>query len=161
MRRVLATLALVIGLAGGSAAAERVEVGGVAISDAWARASLGSAPNSTAYMTLEVQGDEGDRLIGGSTPAAEQVQLHVHVMEGDIARMRQVEAIEVAAGAPTVLAPGGLHVMLLGLAAPLAEGDTLPLTLVFERAGEVALEIPVRGLRSAPSPQHGGHGHSG
>jgi periplasmic copper chaperone A len=161
MRRLLGTAALVAAIGGMALAADRVEVGGVMIVDAWARASLGTAPNSAAYMTLEATGAEGDRLIGGATPAAERVELHVHLMEGDIARMRQVDAVEVAPGAPTVLAPGGLHVMLVGLTAPLEEGATLPLTLVFEGAGEVLLEVPVHGLRAAPPGHHGSHGHGG
>lgn len=161
MGRLLGTAALLLGLGGGALAADRVEVDGLIIADAWARASLGTAPNSAAYMTLEAAGDQGDRLIGGATPAAERVELHVHLMEGDIARMRQVDAVEVAPGAPTVLAPGGLHVMLVNLAAPLEEGATLPLTLVFERAGAVELEVPVRGLSAAPPARHGSHGHGG
>jgi periplasmic copper chaperone A len=159
MPRLLGIVALLLGIGGALApAAERVEVGEVVITDAWARASLGSAPNSAAYMTLEATGAEGDRLIGGATPAAERVELHVHLMEGDIARMRQVDAVEVAPGSPTVLAPGGLHVMLINLVAPLEEGASLPLTLVFERAGAVELEIPVRGLGAAPPAHHGSHG---
>jgi copper(I)-binding protein len=73
--------------------------------------------------------------------------------------MRPVDAIEIDPGAPIVLQPGGLHLMVVGLSEPLAEGTTLPLTLTFERNGEVALDLPVRGL--APGGGHGGHGGGG
>ena len=80
--------------------------------------------------------------------------------------MRPVDAIEIDPGAPVVLQPGGLHLMVIGLGEPLAEGATLPLTLTFERNGESALELPGRGV--APGgPGHGGpgaapgHGHRG
>ena len=97
-------------------------------------------------MTLEIMGEEPDRLIGGSSPVAEKAELHTHIMEGGVAKMRPVDAIEVAAGTPTVLEPGGLHLMLIGLNQKLEEGATMPLTLVFENAGEVTLEVPIKGM---------------
>ncbi|NJO39025.1 MAG: copper chaperone PCu(A)C [Rhizobiales bacterium] len=130
-------------------------VGAVMIHDGWARASLGSNPNSAAYMTLENHGDTVDRLIRVSSPAAETAGLHTHIMDGGIARMRPVEAIEVAPGEPTVLQPGGLHVMLMGLSGKLEEGGAMPITLTFENAGEVTLELPIR---SATGGMKHGHG---
>ena len=73
-------------------------------------------------------------------------------MDGDIARMRPVAAIEIAPGAPTVLEPGGLHIMLRGLGRRLVEGETFPLSLTFERAGTVEIEVPIIGMG------HQGHG---
>lgn len=135
-------------------AAGMASVGEITIHDPWVRASLGNAPNSAAYMRLEDTGNEADRLIGGSTMAAEEVQLHTHLMENGIAKMRPVEAIEVAPGTPTVLQPGGLHIMLVGLTGPLEEGSTISLTLTFERAGEVTLDVPVAGLAGPASMSH-------
>jgi copper(I)-binding protein len=82
-------------------------------------------------------------------------------MDAGIARMRPVEALEVAPGTPTVLAPGGLHIMLMGVERKLIEGQTLPLELTFETAGTVALEVPIRGLAAGMKPgmDHGQHGH--
>jgi copper(I)-binding protein len=156
VRRLAAAGVLILGLAGAAAAAEMAQVGAVTIHDAWARASLGTAPNSAAYMTLETAGAELDRLVASSTPVAEKAQLHGHGMAGDVARMRPVDAVEVAPGTPTVLGPGGLHIMLIGLRQKLAAGDTIALTLVFEQAGEVTLEVPVRGM--AAMGGHSGHG---
>ena len=152
MRKLMVAGALVWGLAG-TAAADTSEVGDVMIHEPWVRASLGAAPNSAAYMTLEILGAEPDRLLGGSSPAATGVELHTHIMDGGVARMRPVDAIELAPGAPTVLEPGGPHLMLVGLTRKLEEGGTMPLTLVFETAGEITLEVPIKGVTGG-----GGHG---
>jgi len=134
------------------------KVGDIIIHDGWARASIGNAPNSAAYMTLVTEGADVDRLVAVSTPAADRAELHTHLMEDGIAKMRQVEAIEVVPGEATPLEPGGLHVMLMGLTGALTEGAQLPITLTFETAGEVTLELPVRGLRGGM--KHGaGHKH--
>lgn len=156
-------VAFVGGFATSLLAADMAKVGEIMIHQPWARASLGNAPNSAAYMTLETMGAEPDRLISGSTPVAKKVELHTHVMEGGVAKMRPVAAIEVAPGEPTVLEPGGLHIMLRGLTQKLDAGTTMPLTLVFEHAGEVTLDVPVKGMAGGPSQggggsmDHGGH----
>jgi copper(I)-binding protein len=93
-----------------------------------------------------------------ATPVAESAELHAHIMDGDVARMRPVEAIEVSPGEPTVLEPGGFHVMLMGLKQPLNEGEVFPLTLTFEKAGEVTMEVPIRGLKGEMK-QGEGHQH--
>jgi periplasmic copper chaperone A len=159
MRRLITVGALALGLAGPALAAEMAQVGEVLIHEPWARASLGNAPNSAVYMTLETTGAQSDRLVASSTPVAGKAELHSHSMAGDIARMRPVEAVEVAPGAPTVLAPGGLHIMLVGLKQKLAPGDSVPLTLVFEHAGAITIEAPVRAM--AGSGGHGSHGAMG
>ena len=156
MRTLLTALALTIGLAGSATAADMGRVGTITVHEPWARASIGNAPNSAAYMTLETTGAEPDRLVASSSPVAEQAALHSHMMDGGVARMRPVDAVEIAPGAPTVLAPGGLHIMLIGLKQKLAPGDSVPLTLVFEHAGEITIEAPVRGM--AGMSGHGGHG---
>jgi copper(I)-binding protein len=154
--RAMLTFCLLLALAAG-AAAEMATVGEVTIHDAWARASLGTTGSSAVYMTLEIEGDEPDRLVAAATPMAERAELHTHVMDQGVARMRPVSAVEVAPGAPTVLQPGGLHLMLMGLKQQLAEGDTLPLTVTFEKAGSAEIEVPILGL--AAGMQHGGrHG---
>ena len=156
MRAVL-TSCLLLGLAAVAAAAEMTTVGKITIHDPWARASLGTTGSSAVYMTLEIEGDEPDRLVAAATPMAERAELHTHVMDQGVARMRPVSAVEVAPGAPTVLQPGGLHLMLMGLKQQLAEGDTLPLTVTFEKAGSAEIEVPILGL--AAGMQHGGrHG---
>lgn len=161
MRALVIAVALALGITGG-ATAETTSVGHISIHDAWARASLGAAPNSAAYMVLETAGEQPDRLVGASSPVAERVELHAHMMDGDIARMRPVDAIEVAPGGATVLQPGGVHLMLVGLKQTLAAGETLPLTLRFEHAGEVTLDVAVRPIGAgAGRGGHGGMHHQG
>ncbi len=155
MRRWLAIPALLVWLTAGAMAADMVEVGNVAIHDAWANATIGNSPNSAAYMTIEVAGDRADRLIEASSPLAAKVQLHNHIMEGGVAKMRPVDAVEVSPGAPIVLQPGGLHIMLIGLKQPLVEGAQLPLTLTFETAGKVELEVPVMAMAAGMLHHHG------
>jgi Uncharacterized protein conserved in bacteria len=109
---------------------------------------------SAAYLTIET-GGASDRLVAAASPAAARVELHEHILEDGVAKMREVAAgIPVAPDAPAVLEPGGYHVMLMGLTAPLAEGDAIDLTLTFEAAGEITVTVPVRAMAAG----HGGHG---
>ena len=135
---------------------EETKVGDLTIRDGWVRASIGQAPNSAAYMMLMTEGDTADKLIAGSSPVAEKVELHNHILEDGVAKMRQVKVIDVAPGDMTVLEPGGLHVMLMGLKDKLEDGAEVPLTLTFENAGDVELILPIRGLRHG---QHKSAGH--
>lgn len=154
-RHAVAATIVICGLAGLAWAEPMVTGGAVSVHDAWARASLGQTGTSAAYMTLEVSGNEADRLVDVATPIAASAELHTHLMEGGVARMRPVAAIEIVPGEPTVLEPGGLHVMLMGLGEKLVEGETLPLTLTFEHAGTVDLEVPIRGMAGMSHGQHG------
>jgi periplasmic copper chaperone A len=115
-RSVVAIAAAICGLAGLARAEPTATVGTIAIHDAWARASLGQTGTSAVYMTLEASGDRGDRLVAAATRVATGAALHTHIMEGGVAKMRPVTAIEIAPGEPIVLEPGGLHIMLIGLA---------------------------------------------
>jgi periplasmic copper chaperone A len=151
IKACLAAAVLFLALAGVARAEPMASVGEVAVHDAWARASIGQIRTSAAYLTLEVPGERPDRLIAAASPIAETAGLHTHVMDGNVARMRPVAAIEITPGAPVVLEPGGLHIMLMGLKQPLVEGKTLPLSLTFERAGAVALEVPIKGMASSMS----------
>jgi hypothetical protein len=91
---------------------------------------------------------EPDRLIGASTPAAERVELHVSVREGDVVRMREVESLEVPARERLILRPNGPHLMIVGLGRPFVKGERVPLTLRFEKAGELRIELDVQALGS-------------
>lgn len=124
----------------------RAQAGPVSIEGAYVRESIGRAPNSGAYLTLT--GTAADRLIAVASPAAERVELHTHMMDDKgVMRMRPVAGIDVAPGTPTRLQPGGFHIMLLGVRAPLVAGATIPLTLTFEKAGSVTFAVPVRSIR--------------
>ena len=128
--------------AGADAHAGSATVGDLTISGAVVRASIGNAPTSAAYMTITTAG-EPDRLVAAASPAARAVELHTSLEEGGVSKMQRVEAIPVASDAPARLSPGDHHIMLIGLDAPLEEGTTVPLTLTFEKAGDVTLDVPV------------------
>lgn len=119
----------------------------VAIAEAWARPTLPGQLSSAAYFSLS-NGGGGDRLLSVASPAG-QASLHSVTMDGAIARMRPLEALEIPAGSTVVLEPGGTHVMLTGLEAPLAEGQSLALDLEFEKSGIKRVDAPVRNAEGA------------
>ena len=142
MKRLIIAGAFLVSAAYGQAFAGDLSAGTLTLHQAWARASIGSAKAGAAYLTIVNKGDEVDRLLSVETPAAKVAQLHTNLMKDGIMKMRRVQAVEIASGEPVVLRPGGLHIMLMGLKAPLQEGETFPLVLTFENAGPI--EIPVK-----------------
>ncbi len=137
--------------------AAEVDSKSIVVEGPWARASAGPARAGAAYMTLVNRGDETDSLVAVRSDVAKRTELHTHLMDGGVMQMRQVEAIEVSPGTPTVLQPGGLHVMFMGLHAPLKEGDSFPVTLEFRNAGEITVEVAIQGV-GAKGMSHDGHG---
>lgn len=149
-------------LAAAAAFAHDYTLGSLRIDHPWARASAGPARNGAAFFTVENSG-EVDRLVAVSSDISQRVELHTHRMEGNVMQMRPVEAIEVPAHGTATLQPGGFHVMLIGLAQPLKEGDRFPLTLTFERAGTVTVEVKVEGVGTMGphGSDHDAGGHGG
>jgi len=121
----------------------------ITIETPWTRAA-GAGGQGAGFITIRNSG-AADRLLSATSPAAGRTELHTMIRDGDVMRMRQVEGIALPAGEAVTLAPGGLHIMLIGLTRPLAVGETVPITLVFERAGAVTVELAVRpaGARAA------------
>jgi copper(I)-binding protein len=113
------------------------QTGSVEVQKAWARATPGDAKAAALYMTLINKGTAEDRLVSVSTPAAGKAELHSSTTENGVMHMRPVEALGVKPGTPTVLKPGGYHVMLMDLKGPLVAGQTFAVTLTFEKAGKV------------------------
>lgn len=143
-------------LAAATAAAQggRIEVG-----QAWARATAAGQAAGGGFLKLKNAGAGADRLLSASAPVAERVELHTMAMEGDVMRMRQVDAIALPAGQTVELKPGGLHLMFMGLKQPLQAGSSFPLTLKFEQAGDVAVTVMVEAATAMPAAGHGGHKH--
>ena len=160
MRRiaVISRLALVgaaVVLISSMAAAETYSAGSLQIGSPWARATPKGATVGAGYLTITNKGTEADRLIGGSAAPAGRFEVHTTVTENGVARMRQVTGLEIKPGETVELAPGGMHVMFMGLKQPLRQGQSVKGTLVFEKAGTVAIEFTVQGI-GAPA---GGHKH--
>jgi copper(I)-binding protein len=124
----------------------------VSIDDAWTRATAPGARVGAGYM--KITSTAADRLVGASSPVAARVELHVTEKKGDVMRMREVKAYDIPARGGFELSPGGAHLMLVDLKAPLKEGTKVPMTLRFERAGEVKIALQVRALRASG---HQGH----
>lgn len=128
---------------------------GVIAEGIWSKATPKRATTAAIYMRLRDCGTAGDRLTGIETSAAERAELHSVKIEDGVMRMRPVDGIEVPAGGSVDLAPGKLHAMLTGLRHPLKEGDVVPVTLIFEKAGRVQVESAVTSLGGPPAPyQH-------
>jgi len=126
----------------GAAAVPALAQTRVKVTDAWVRATVAQQSASGAFMRLTA--DDPATLVEARSPVAASVQIHQMSMDGNVMRMRQVATVDLPAGRPVDLSPGGYHIMLIGLKAPLKAGDTVPLTLVVEGADRRRAEIDVR-----------------
>jgi copper(I)-binding protein len=144
-------------LVGGIAAAETYSAGSLEIVNPWARATPKGATVGGGFLTITNKGTEPDRLIGGSAAPVSRFEMHTTVTEDGVAKMRQVDGLEIKPGETVELKPGGMHLMLMGLKQPLQQGQTVKGTLVFEKAGTVAIEFTVQAI-GAPAPA-GAHQH--
>ncbi len=131
--------------------------GDIKIENAWARASAGNARAGAAYLSVENKGD-ADRIVAAKSGVSDRTELHNHLMENGVMKMRQVDGIDVPAGGKATLQPGGLHVMFMGLKAPLKEGTSFPVTLVFEKAGPVEVVVDVQKVGASGPMHQQGHG---
>ena len=127
--------------------AEEVKAGDLVITQAWSRATPGGAKVAGGYLTIENRGSAPDRLIGGSADVADKVQVHEMATSNGVMTMRPLDkGLSIEPGKTVNLAPGGHHLMLLGLKSPLKQGDKVPVTLEFEKAGKVKLSLDVQGV---------------
>ena len=131
----------------------------VKVENAWARATPAKAENGAAYLTLKSAA--ADRLTGVSTPVAKQAELHQMTMDGTVMKMRQIAGLDLPAGQPVTLKPGGIHVMLLGLTQPLKTGQSFPLTLHFAKTGTQVVIVKVEKVGAMGPQMGGGGGHAG
>ncbi|MFT7401682.1 MAG: copper(I)-binding protein [Hydrogenophaga sp.] len=129
----------------------------VKVEDAWVRGTVATQKATGAFMRLTPSANA--RLVSVSSPAAGVVEIHEMAMENDVMRMRQVPGLDLSAGKATELKPGGYHMMLMGLKAPVAGGGTVPLTLTFEDAAQQRftqeVQAPVRALGSGTAMKPG------
>lgn len=139
--------------------AEDVKAGDLVISQAWSRATPNGAKIAGGYLTIENKGSAADRLIGGSAEIAGRFEVHEMAMNNGVMTMRPLDkGLPIEPGKTVKLAPGGYHLMIMDLKAPLKQGDKVPVTLEFEKAGKVNLSLDVQGV-GAQAP--GGMDHSG
>jgi copper(I)-binding protein len=161
LRPVRAAAALALSAFCTAAIAHSFSVGEIAIGHPFATPSIAGTANGAAYLkSLENTGTESDRLVHASTPAAARVEVHTMSVDAQgVMRMREIDGIALAPKAKLEMRPGtGMHLMLVGLKAPLKEGTSFPMTLQFERAGTVEVTVVVQAPKAegaaASAPMH-------
>ncbi|QOZ76828.1 copper chaperone PCu(A)C [Bradyrhizobium sp. CCBAU 53351] len=154
---LLAAFALAVCAA--PALADDIKAGDLVISQAWSRATPGGAKVAGGYLVIENKGTVPDRLVGASADIAGKTEIHEMAMDNGVMKMRPLDkGLAVDPGKTVKLAPGGNHLMLQELKGPFKQGDKVPVTLQFEKAGKVAVSLDVQGV-GAQAP--GDAGHSG
>lgn len=139
-------------------AARDQRAGSITISQPWARATAPAAKNGAGYVILRNSGDRPDRLLSASAGSiAATVEIHTMSLDGGVMRMRLLpNGVEIPARGETALAPGGNHIMFMGLKRPLRQGERVPVTLRFERAGAVRVTFTVQPIGATGPAGHDG-----
>jgi copper(I)-binding protein len=156
IRRAIACATLLAYFLAAPALAEEIKAGDLVITQAWSRATPGGAKVGGGYLTIQNKGSAADRLIGGTADVADKVQVHEMATTNGVMTMRPLDkGLSIEPGKTVKFAPGGYHLMLLDLKSPLKQGDKVPVTLEFEKAGKVKLTFEVQGV-GAQGPGGGG-----
>src|ERR1700712_4642637 len=157
LSRTFTFAALATTLFAGPVCAEDIKAGDLVISQAWSRATPGGAKIAGGYLTIENKGTAPDRLIGGSGDMRGKVEVHEMAMNNGVMTMRPLDkGLAIEPGKTVKLAPGGYHLMMFDLKGPLKQGEKVPVTLEFEKAGKVNLSLDVQGV-GAQAPADGDH----
>ena len=155
--RAIGCAALMLALFAVPAAADEVKAGDLVITQAWSRATPGGAKIAGGYLTIENKGAAPDRLMGGTGDVAAKIEVHEMATKDGVMTMRPLDkGLAIEPGKTVKLAPGSYHLMILDLKSPLKQGDKLPVTLEFEKAGKVKITFDVQGV-GAQAPNAGGH----
>jgi copper(I)-binding protein len=153
-RRLLVLAFVLIGLAS-VAVAQSYKLGSLEIDQPWTRATAPTAKTGGGFMTITNKGTTADRLIAVRSSVSDKVEIHEMKMDGSVMRMRELEkGLEIPSGASIALKPGGYHIMFMELKAPFAKDAKIPVTLVFEKAGNIDVVLDVQAMGAA-QPGHG------
>lgn len=133
--------------------AHEYTAGELQIAHPWSRALPPNAAAGAAYFVVHNQGKTEDRLLGAKTPLATKTEIHTMLHLGEVMKMEKLDSVGIPAGGEVKFAPGGTHLMLFGLQKPLVAGERFPLTLEFEKAGKVDVEVVIE----ATEPAHDAH----
>ncbi len=147
MKKLLSLLAAVFITAStltGTAMAHDHKAGALTIMHPWARATAKTAKTGAAYLMISNAGSMADKLIDVKSDVARKTQIHLSSMQNGMMKMEHVDGVAIPAGGMAELKPGGYHIMFMGLKAPLAMDGEFPLTLVFEKSGEVTVNVIVQ-----------------
>ena len=159
--RAIAGAALLSLFFAASARTEEVKAGDLVISQAWSRATPNGAKIAGGYLTIENKGSTPDRLIGGAGDVAGRIEVHEMATNNGVMTMRPLDnGLTIEPGKTVKLAPGGYHLMMFDLKGQLKQGDKVPVTLEFEKAGKVTLSLEVQSVGAqAPAGADGAGGH--
>ena len=124
----------------------------VSVQDPYVRLAPPNAAATGAFMVIRNNGDKDVKVVKADNPVSKATELHTHLNEGGVMKMRPVPAIEIKAKGEAVLKPGGLHVMMIDLKAPLKEGDSVPITLTFDDGSSKQVDARVVKATAAPAP---------
>ena len=153
--QMLASVLFVAALCAAPARAQEVKAGDLVITQAWARATPNGAKIGGGYVTIENKGSAPDRLIGGAGEIAGKIEVHEMAVNNGLMTMRPLDTgLTIEPGQTVKLAPGGYHLMMFDLKGPLKQGEAVPITLKFEKAGEVKVSLAVQGI-GAQAPGDG------
>jgi len=130
--------------------AQEAKIGPIVISGAYSKATVAGQTTGAGFMKITSTG-AADQLVGVSSPVAAEAQLHSMSMEGNTMKMRQINAIAIESNSSVELTPGGLHIMFMGVKAPLKAGDSVKVRLKFASSGEVEVNLPVQSVGGASS----------
>lgn len=144
MRKTWSVPVLLLLLYVGTASPHSHEKGDIQVRHPWSRATPPGASVAVGYMEIRNRGRQPDKLVSASTTVAKSVEMHVTERAGEVMKMRQVKAFEIPARERYELRPGGSHLMLVEIARPLKKGERFAMRLVFERAGELEIELEVQ-----------------
>jgi copper(I)-binding protein len=156
---MLACVTALLVVAAAPAGAQETKAGDLVITQPWSRATPAGAKVAGGYLTIENKGSAPDRLVTGAGDVAGRVEIHEMAMNIGVMTMRPLDkGLTIEPGKTVKLAPGGYHLMLMDLKNPLKQGEKVPLTLEFEKAGKVTLSLDVQGVGAqAPIDHSGGH----
>src|SRR5882762_10077482 len=160
--RTFACAVLAASLFAVHARAEDIKAGDLVISQAWSRATPSGAKIAGGFLTIENKGAAPDRLLGGSGDIAGKVEVHEMAMNNGVMTMRPLDkGLVIDPGKTVKLAPGGFHLMIMDLKSPFKQGEKVPVTLQFEKAGKVTLSLDVQGVGAqAPAGADDAGGHT-
>lgn len=131
----------------------------VSVQDPYVRLAPPNAPATGAFMVIKNNGDKDVKVVKADNPASKVTEMHTHINDGGVMKMRPVPSIDIKAKGEAVLKPGSLHVMMIDLKAPMKEGDVVPITLSFDDGSTKQVDAKVVRPMAAPIPAAMEHKH--
>ena len=144
---------ILVFISAGALADHKFKLGPLTIDHPYTRSTAPGQKVAGGFMKIENKGAT-DQLVSASSPVAGEMQLHTMTMDGNVMKMREVKTIEVPANGSVELKPGGLHLMFMDIKAPFKAGESVPVKLKFQKAGEVEIKVPVRDISGGGHMKH-------